>query len=66
MEPVLYLNGDGIGIVNNCCFPSAVAPSYAPSGSVSESVVVMQNSIPTRAKHLHLCPISDPLLCSTD
>ncbi len=34
LEPVLYLNGDGTGIVNNCCFPSAVAPSYAPAQAV--------------------------------
>ena len=34
LEPVLYLNGDGTGIVNNCCFPSAVAPSYAPANAV--------------------------------
>ena len=32
---VLYLNGTGSGLVNNACFPSAVAPSYAPSGQVS-------------------------------
>ena len=37
LEPVLYLNGDGVGIVNNCCFPSAVAPSYAPPEAVRQS-----------------------------
>ncbi len=31
-EPMLYLNGDGGGIINNMCFPSTVAPSYAPPG----------------------------------
>ena len=33
-EPVLYLNGEreSGGLVNNACFPSAVAPSYAPPG----------------------------------
>ena len=36
--PVLYLNGDGDGIINNCCFPSAVSPSYAPKGKSLLSV----------------------------
>ena len=31
-EPILYLNGTGEGLVNNACFPSTVAPSYAPPG----------------------------------
>jgi hypothetical protein len=31
----LYLNGTEKGIVNNCCFPSTVAPAYAPAGKVS-------------------------------
>lgn len=31
-EPILYLDGDGGRLVNNCCFPSTVAPSYAPPG----------------------------------
>lgn len=34
---MLYLNGDGCGIVNNVCFPSTVAPSYAPPGKVHSS-----------------------------
>jgi hypothetical protein len=34
-EPILYLNGTEAGLVNNCCFPSTVAPSYAPPGQVS-------------------------------
>lgn len=33
-EAILYLNGDGVGVVNNCCFPSTVSPSYAPEGQV--------------------------------
>jgi hypothetical protein len=33
-DNVLYLNGTGQGLVNNCCFPSTVAPSYAPRGQV--------------------------------
>ena len=40
-EPILVLDGDGTGPVNNLCFPSQVAPSYAPPGAtlVSASVV---------------------------
>lgn len=38
---VLYLNGHGSGLVNNACFPSAVAPSYAPSGQHLVSVSVI-------------------------
>ncbi|KAG2482905.1 hypothetical protein HYH03_018187 [Edaphochlamys debaryana] len=37
-EPILYLNGQEGGIVNNCCFPSTVAPSYAPPGQTLVSV----------------------------
>jgi phytoene dehydrogenase-like protein len=40
-EPILILDGEGRGPVNNLCVPSAVAPSYAPAGAalVSASVV---------------------------
>jgi phytoene dehydrogenase-like protein len=40
-EPILVLNGEGRGPVNNLCVPSLVAPSYAPSGThlVSASVI---------------------------
>jgi phytoene dehydrogenase-like protein len=40
-EPILVLDGEGRGPVNNLCVPSAVAPSYAPPGAalVSASVV---------------------------
>ena len=42
-EPILYLNGGLSGpsddaLVNNCCFPSTVAPSYAPAGRALVSV----------------------------
>ncbi|KAK9815902.1 hypothetical protein WJX72_011660 [[Myrmecia] bisecta] len=37
-ENILYLNGEDKGIVNNACFPSAVAPSYAPKGQALVSV----------------------------
>ncbi|KAL0037498.1 hypothetical protein WJX77_000310 [Trebouxia sp. C0004] len=38
---VLYLNGTGSGLVNNACFPSSVAPSYAPSGQHLVSVSII-------------------------
>jgi len=40
-EPILVLDGDGSGPVNHLCFPSQVAPSYAPAGAtlVSASVI---------------------------
>lgn len=42
-EAILYLNGELSGpqdqaLVNNCCFPSTVAPSYAPAGRALVSV----------------------------
>ncbi|KAI8473014.1 MAG: hypothetical protein J3K34DRAFT_453716 [Monoraphidium minutum] len=40
-DAVLYLNGTGQGLVNNACFPSTVAPSYAPPGQTLVSVSVI-------------------------
>ncbi|GBF94145.1 hypothetical protein Rsub_07132 [Raphidocelis subcapitata] len=40
-DNVLYLNGDGTGIVNNACFPSTVSPTYAPAGQALASVSVI-------------------------
>jgi phytoene dehydrogenase-like protein len=39
--PILVLNGDGSGLINNICVPSTVAPSYAPAGSSLVSVTVL-------------------------
>ncbi len=39
--PVLFLNGDGAGPVNNFAFLSQVAPSYAPSGRHLVSITVL-------------------------
>lgn len=46
-EPVLFLDGDGDKLVNNCCFPSSVSGSYAPPGKtlVSASVVGTQDAM---------------------
>lgn len=40
-EPILVLDGEGTGPVNNVCVPSAVAPEYAPPGKslISASVL---------------------------
>ncbi len=40
-DPILALDGDGVGPVNNLCVPSQIAPAYAPAGAalVSASVV---------------------------
>jgi phytoene dehydrogenase-like protein len=40
-SPVLFLNGDGSGLINNLCVPSTVAPSYAPVGSSLVSATVL-------------------------
>ncbi|MBI2809319.1 MAG: FAD-dependent oxidoreductase [Candidatus Melainabacteria bacterium] len=42
-EPMLVLNGDGKGCVNNVCLPSNVARSYAPEGQHLVSVSVLGN-----------------------
>jgi len=40
-EPILVLNGDGLGPINNLCVPSQVASSYAPAGKALISVTVL-------------------------
>jgi phytoene dehydrogenase-like protein len=40
-EPVIVLDGDGEGPVNNLCVPSAVAPTYAPPGAALISAAVV-------------------------
>jgi phytoene dehydrogenase-like protein len=39
--PIVALNGDGSGVINNLCVPSSVAPSYAPAGSSLISVTIL-------------------------
>jgi phytoene dehydrogenase-like protein len=43
-EPILMLNGDGSGPINNCSVVSAVAPTYAPAGASLISVTVLQRA----------------------
>jgi phytoene dehydrogenase-like protein len=40
-EPILVLNGEGTGPVNDLCVPSDVAPSYAPPGAALISATVL-------------------------
>ncbi len=40
-EPILVLNGEGKGCVNNVCVPSNVARSYAPEGQHLVSVTIL-------------------------
>lgn len=40
----LVLNGAGAGPINSLCFPSAIAPSYAPHGQHLASVTVLGQS----------------------
>lgn len=41
--PILVLNGEGKGWVNNLCVPSQVAPSYAPPGAALISASIVGN-----------------------
>lgn len=43
-EPILMLNGDGTGPINNCTVMSAVAPAYAPPGAALISASVLQKA----------------------
>lgn len=47
-EPILVLNSEGQGPINNLCVPSLVAPSYAPPGQNLVSVSVVGAASPDR------------------
>ncbi len=51
-EPILVLNGDGHGPVNNLCVPSQVIPGYAPPGKSLVSVTVLGEAGPDRQQNL--------------
>jgi phytoene dehydrogenase-like protein len=42
-EPILVLNGEGQGLINNMCVPSQIAPNYAPPDTALVSVTVLGN-----------------------
>lgn len=44
-EPILVLNGEGKGPINNLCVPSQAAPSYAPRDRSLISVSVLENTV---------------------
>jgi phytoene dehydrogenase-like protein len=44
-EAILLLNAEGHGPVNNLCFPSLVAPSYAPAGQHLVCASVLGNPV---------------------
>jgi len=41
-DPILVLDGEGSGPVSSLCFPSRVAPSYAPPGATLVSATVLE------------------------
>ncbi len=43
-DPILVLDGDGEGPVNNICFPTNVAPTYAPPGATLVSASVLDDA----------------------
>ena len=51
-QPILVLNGEGTGPINNLCVPTAVAPSYGPGDRSLVSVTVLGvGHEPTRLEH---------------
>ncbi|BFU89122.1 MAG: hypothetical protein NTAFB01_03090 [Nitrospira sp.] len=42
-EPILILNGEDQGLINNMCVPSQIAPNYAPPNTALVSVTVLGN-----------------------
>ena len=42
-EPILILNGEGQGPINNLCVPSQVAANYAPQGQALVSITVLDD-----------------------
>ncbi len=49
-SPILVLNGEGRGPINNLSVLSDVAPSYAPAGKSLVSVTVLGTGAPTQKK----------------
>lgn len=46
-QPMLVLNGDGQGPINNLCVPSAVSPAYAPNGQSLISITSLADTSET-------------------
>jgi phytoene dehydrogenase-like protein len=45
-EPILVLNGEANGPINNLCVPSQIAPAYAPGGQALVSATVIGHQGP--------------------
>jgi phytoene dehydrogenase-like protein len=43
-EPILVLNGDGDGLVNNLCVPTILSPALAPPGAALISATVLERT----------------------
>jgi hypothetical protein len=48
-EPILILNGDGTGPINNLCFPTRIVPEYGPGDRELVSVTVLDEMEPEDA-----------------
>jgi predicted NAD/FAD-dependent oxidoreductase len=46
-QPMLVLNGDGRGPINNLCVPSVVSPDYAPEGQTLISATSLADTTET-------------------
>lgn len=57
-EPILVLNGEGQGPINNLCVPSQVVPGCAPSGKSLISVTVLGSTSSEQKTNLR-----DEVLC---
>ena len=56
-EPILMLNGEGRGPVNNVCVPSQVTPSYAPA----EQSLISVTAIPTTGGETRVTEVLEQL-----
>lgn len=53
-EPILVLNGEGRGPINNLCVPSQVIPDCAPHGKSLISVTVLKTTTPEQEPDLRI------------
>jgi protoporphyrinogen oxidase len=53
-EPILVLNGEGRGPINNLCGPSQVIPDCAPHGKSLISVTVLKTTTPEQEPDLRI------------
>lgn len=63
---ILYLDGEGSGIVNNMCVPSEVSPSYAPPGRALISTSTVGERLVSKPVELYQRFINADLYFNTD